>query len=134
MNDAPCHEIAKHLDAESVAVLGASSGWGLYAQREPATPNDVVTVYDTGGSAPALFDEDLRLPTIQVRVRSDNYDSAYGKQKEIFDVLTTIKGQDIEGSHYIGVWMTSDVLSLGPDDNGRYILTANYQIERGPIS
>lgn len=128
--NAVSHEIATKLDAEGVGVLGATTGWRIQANREPTEPDDVLTVYDTGGSAPALFDEELRTPSIQIRTRSHDYDAAYGKQQEAFGVLNAIVNETIEGFRYLGVWMTSDIIAIGRDENDRFLLTSNYQVER----
>ena len=126
----PSHAIAIHLDANGVGTLGATSGWRLAANVEEATPDDAITVYDTGGSAPVLFDEQLTAPTIQVRTRSHDYAGAYDKQREAFGVLNAIINQVIDGNRYLGAWLTSDIIHIGRDENDRHLLTANYQIER----
>lgn len=128
--NAVSHAIATKLNTEGVGVLGATSGWRIQANREPTEPDDVLTVYDTGGSAPALFDEELRAPSIQIRTRSHDYDAAYGKQQEAFAVLNAIVNETIEGFRYLGVWMTSDIIAIGRDENDRFLLTSNYQVER----
>lgn len=130
---APSHDIAIYLDAQGLGDLGASDGWRLAANVEASTPDDAITVYDTGGSAPVLFDEGLKAPTIQVRVRSYDYAGAYTKQEEAFDALTAIKGKDLGNHRYVGVWLTSDIIHAGRDENDRHILTANYQVERHTI-
>lgn len=129
---APSHELAIYLDAQGVGTLGGTTGWRLQANLEPSTPDQVITLYDTGGSAPRLYDDELRQPTIQVRVRGNNYADAYAKQEEVFDILNAIINQDIEDHFYVGVWMQTDIIQIGPDDNNRPRLTANYSIEREP--
>ena len=123
----PAHELALYLESEGVGTFAQD----IHVSREPAAPDNVVTIYDTGGSAPANYDIELRQPTIQVRVRNTSYPNAVAKQEEIFAILNAIKTQVIEGSTYLGVWMTTDILSIGRDDNDRHLLTANYQVQRG---
>lgn len=123
----PAHELALYLQSEGVGTFGQD----IHVSREPVSPGNVVTLYDTGGSAPANYDIELRQPTIQVRVRDVSYPAAQAKQEQIFGILNDIKTQAIEGSTYLGVWMTTDILSIGRDDNDRHLLTANYQVQRG---
>ena len=125
---APSHELAQYFDDQGAATLGVD----LFTNDEPTAPDDVMTIYDTAGSAPVLFDEKLRDLGIQVRSRAGNYADAYQMQEDAFDILNAIKGQVIGGHRYIGVWMTSDVTNVGADDNDRSILTSNFRIERHP--
>ena len=123
----PAHELALYLEAEGVGTFAED----IHVSREPASPDNVVTLYDTGGSAPANYDIELRQPTIQVRVRHTSYTDAVAKQEEIFEILNAIKTQVIGANTYLGAWMTTDILSIGRDDNDRHLLTANYQVQRG---
>lgn len=127
---APSHDIASHLASNGVGTLGATSGWRVNANVEASTPDDVVTVYDTGGQQPVQYDDDLRSPTVQVRTRSHDYDAAYDKQQDVFALLNAIQGVQIDDYHYVGVWLTSDILAPGRDENNRHILTSNYRVER----
>lgn len=103
-----------------------------YIGEEPATPNDVVTIYDTGGGEP-FADIELYEPSIQVRVRNLKYADAYALQQEIRKALIVPTDFEINGTHYIGVWNMGDIISLGKDQNNRAVFTANYRIERQPL-
>ena len=126
---APSHELAQHLADQGAGALGTD----LFANQEPATPDNVMTVYDTGGQAPVLFDEELRAPTIMIRTRSYDYAEAYARQEAAWAVLNAVRGGTINQHRYIGVWLVSDIIAPGRDDNDRHILTANYQVERHPV-
>jgi len=43
------------LEANSVGVFGASSGWGIYIGFEPESPDTTITLYDTGGNNPFYY-------------------------------------------------------------------------------
>lgn len=131
---APSHEIATYLDEQSVGDLGGSSGWSIYTNTEPKSPDTTITVYDTAASAPVLYDEELRDTQIQIRVRANTYAAAFAKQNNIYKILNEVINQNIGASFYLGIWMTSDIISLGRDENERSILTSNYQILRGDIT
>lgn len=118
----PALDIANRIESLSIELL-------CYTNEEPASPNNCVTIYDTGGSDPALPGE-LFLPTIQVRVRDLIYSDAYAKQEQIMLALCVPTEFEINGARYVGVWQQGDITSIGRDENNRYILTANYRIER----
>lgn len=129
-------DIAEYLATVGIGTLaGASnSGFGIYIGREPETPNDVITVFDTGGQE-AFADIELYTPTILVRVRADDYEDAYEKHGEIRDALIIPTARYLGVNHetrYIGIWMASDIFTLGRDGNDRILMTANYRIQRQP--
>ncbi len=100
-----------------------------YVSEEPAEPNNCVTIYDTGGSDPILVGE-FFAPTIQIRVRNLVYQDAYAKQLSMIEALCIPEEFEINGSRYVGVWQQGDIISLGRDENNRYLLTCNFRIER----
>ncbi len=128
--NAPAREIAAILDNAGLGVLGALTGWGIYAFREPDEPDTVITVYDTGGFG--LFNEpdnNLVHPTFQVRVRSFTYDDAYVKQVAVRDTLMDSPlPVAITDGVVVGAWATTGVLSLGPDEKERHRLVSNYRL------
>lgn len=121
------YEVALFLASQGVGTLGGDTGWCIGVGREPITPETAVTVYDTGGEDPDTDEQDLLRPTFQVRVRSSSYLNAYDKQEEIRDLLLPPSRFVMGSSLYVGVWMSSDVLSIGQDDNDRHLLVANYR-------
>jgi hypothetical protein len=120
--NSPALDIANFLEAENIETL-------CYVNEEPASPNDCVTVYDTGGSDPMVVD-DVYSPTIQVRVRNLDSQLAYSKQYEIRDLLVAAKNQIINSTDYVSMWLQGDIISIGRDENNRYILTSNYRLMR----
>jgi len=103
-----------------------------FVGEEPAAPNNVVTIYDTGGGSP--FSEiELFNPTIQVRTRAVKYQDAYDLQLEIMRALINPVSFEINGTKYIGVWAQSDIISIGKDANNRSVFTSNFNIERQPL-
>jgi hypothetical protein len=128
--NSPAKDIADKLQALVIGTFGTN----IFVSEEPKNPNDCVTIYDTGGSGDAAFaDIELYQPTIQVRVRNKTYPLAYAKQEQIRDALIIPITFTINSAVYLGIWLQSDIISLGRDDNNRYILTANYRIERQPV-
>lgn len=124
--NSPAHDIALYLAAQSIGTLPWTSGWAVSVALEPVSPDNAVTVYDTGGQEPDTDELDLKRPTFQVRVRSKSYQDAYDKQVEIRDLLILQMPISAQDSDFVGIMMTSDVLAIGRDDNNRHILVANY--------
>lgn len=127
-------EIMQYLADNGVGAIAATSGWSLGVSREIERPDTAITLYDTGGGEPNP-DIELYESTFQVRVRGRDYLAAYDKQQEIRDllILPTVRQLGENGlTRYIGIWMQSDILNIGRDDNDRILLTANYRVQRQP--
>lgn len=126
MNSA-AQDVAIYLVAGGASpARGGNSAWSSHVAAEPAAPDSVVTVYDTGGQDPDTEQLDMERPTFQVRVRSASYDDAYQKQREIRDLLIYDAPIDMTTSRFIGISMTTDILSIGRDDLSRHVLVVNY--------
>lgn len=106
-----------------------TQSWRIAVSEEPAEPNNTITVYDTGGNPPIQTDVNLREPTIQVRVRGGHYPTAIEMQNKIHGFLSVDNvGHITSGMRIVGVWLQSDIMSIGRDDNNRHITTANYRV------
>jgi hypothetical protein len=123
----PAHDLALHLAGLGIGTFGADSGWSINVSTEPAEPDTVITLYDTGGDEPDTDELDLLRPTFQVRVRGDDYPVVYSKQEAIRDALILPGRIETADSVFLGIFMTSDILAIGRDDNDRHLLTANYR-------
>jgi hypothetical protein len=130
----PAHDIALHIAGAGLGTFGGASGWAISVGTEPASPETTITVYDTGGEGPDTDQLDIERQTIQVRVRSAKesgaYQAAYDKQRAIRAVLINLSGVVMDGSRYLGIVMTSEILTIGRDDNDRFLMTANYRVIR----
>lgn len=124
----PAKDMADYLVAQGFGTFGGN----IFVSEEPTEPNESITVYDTGGSEPVNVDIDMYEPTIQVRVRSISYAAGFALQQEIREELVKPLFLVVNSYHYVGIWLQSDIISLGRDQNNRYILTANYRMMRQP--
>ena len=128
--NSPGHDIAVHLAANGVGTFNPSSASStIFVGTEPAKPDDCVTIYDTGGAEPDTVELDWFRPTFQVRVRDGSYVDAYNKQVTIRELLILSEIQ-FSGGRFVGVMMSSEIMSLGLDENKRYVLVANYRAIR----
>lgn len=130
--NSPAHDIALYLAECGLGAFAGAAAWSIAVSREPENPPEAITVYDTSGGPP-MPDIALRQPTIQIRVRGAGYEAAHAKAEAVFDVLTRETTREIGGHRYIGIWATSDIGSIGRDDNERHLLTMNFRIERQPL-
>lgn len=120
----PAHKIATHLDSDGFGTIGSDSGTTISVSREPSSPDEAITIYDTGGLSPDTDTEDFLVRTIQIRLRTNNYNSGYVIMENIRDNLLAEK--DIVSVNQI--FMDGDILFIGRDDNDRFLLTANYRL------
>ncbi len=132
---APSVDFKDLLSTAGVGTWQATTGWALAVSREPATPDQVVTIYDTGGQDPNakwLLDN----PTVQVRVRGspNDYPATYAKAIAVKDALLGLTPQTLDSIDYVGVWMVGDVIFIGYDELQRPRFTTNWQITREPAS
>mgnify|MGYP003147214508 CR=1 FL=1 len=123
------------VDISAILALSSSAtslteGTDLFVSREPTRPDAVVSIFDTGGFEPASSTERNDFPTIQVRVRSTTYTLAYSTMETIKGVLHKFKNTTINSTLYQGIWASSDIISLGYDENDRPTLTLNFRIHR----
>lgn len=121
----PAYDIAQYLASQGVGVFGGSSAWSINVSREPASPDDCITLYDTGGAGLDTDDRDIDRVSFQVRVRSFDYLSARAMQVAIRDLLLIDPGVAAGGNLYT-ISQESNIMHIGRDENDRQILTANY--------
>lgn len=124
-NSSPALEITEYLQTQGEGTIGATSGWALSTGMEPDAPDNAITVYDTGGQAPDNDDQSIERYTVQVRIRSYGYSSAYAK-------LQSIKSTLIAASFgsFVAVWAQSEPGLIGKDDNDRFLFTINFEAMR----
>lgn len=127
--NSPAYDIAQ--------ILAGISGMGIFGTdiftgHEPSSPDNCITIYDTGGFAPDVA-EDYQRPTIQIRVRNKAYNVGYGV---IYAIKKELHGTSRQegGVNYTGIWVMSDIIPLGYDSNLREIFTCNFRIHRTPAT
>lgn len=122
------HDIVEFLAAQGEGAIGGGSQWSLHLGREPDTPDETVTVYDTGGGL-ADPDNGVYQPSIQVRVRHNDYRTAADKAEAIRDTLiASATGFTANGVKYLGAWALSDPTGLGYDEHDRARVVINFDL------
>lgn len=112
-----------------VGRFGVAEPWGLFVSKEPAAPDNVITVYDVSGADP-FPDGDLEYPALQVRVRSNDYREGYAKARQIRNELIKPTHYELYGVEYVGIWQRGSVEFLMYDDNERAIFVINFNVIR----
>lgn len=113
---------------------GSEAGIGTFEQtlfisREPTSPDNCITVYDTGGFDPEVG-YDYQRPTVQVRCRNKSYEAGWTLLDEVKSILHGLNNEVVGGARYIGIWTMSDITCIGYDTNNRALFTINFRIHR----
>ena len=123
----PADDIKTVLENNGVATFATD----LFISKEPTSPDNCITLYDTGGyEANPKWSMDE--PTVMARIRNNSYPDGYAKCEEIKDALLGLPKQAINSTTYVGVWMEGEINFIEYDDNGRAIFTMNFRIVREP--
>ena len=123
------YDLAQLLDDEEFGTLWATSGWSIHVGQEPANPNTVITLYDTGGSEPH-YSEEWENPHVQIRVRGDTgagYTTAMDKIQAIKRYLVFGGSVSWDGQKYL-CWTIGDVMWIKHDENGRPVFVCNFRL------
>lgn len=120
--------MARLLEANGLGTFAGTTSWAIAVAMEPEKPVKMITLYDTGGQGPDTAEMDLDRCEFQVRVRALNYVEAFVKMRAVRSfLLSAIPITTVEQVAYKGIYVTSDILSVGKDDNDRFILTCNFR-------
>lgn len=118
---------------ESEFDLGLRFGSNLFVGREPTTPNEVVTLYDTGGLPPMQTltkGENYYYDSFQVRVRAESYLRAYEIIDSIMNFLHGTTQQTINTTLYSIITCSNGPALLEWDENNRVLFICNFTTQR----
>ena len=119
------------LEAESS--LGLVLNTNLFIGREPVTPTDSVTIFDTPGRPPLLTlnkSEILEYPSIQIRVRNNDYLVGWGLANDIKAALHGKSQETWNGTVYVLIECVNTPFLLGWDRGGAAWFVINFDIQR----
>jgi len=126
------------LVAGGAGTFAGTSGWSIYINDEPTTPDTVITIYDAGGSKPQPFADHTLYPVedveIQLRVRARAFLTVCTKLETCINILEGAgRFDDTEGSdsvHYLMLKRSGAPIPLGKDEDERFIITQNFRVLR----
>lgn len=125
-------EIGTYLQNAGVGTLGKS----LFRSPEfPTTAEDTATaIIESGGFRPGyVHDRDgpsYDRPSFQLLHRAKDLAVARAKAELAWKALGLIKNRSIEGWRYLRVTPVQSPFGIGKDENGRELVSCNYDVIR----
>lgn len=135
----PVAEDIKDIMVDSNLAIGdfaATTGWSIHVTDMPDddnTPDTCIAVLDTGGPGPdPVPANNIGNPTFQVIVRGAKmgYQDAWDKAREILVGLHGKANESWNGTRYIQILATSDIIPLGYDESRRPLFSINFSVMR----
>jgi hypothetical protein len=118
----------------SESSLGLEFADNLFIGKEPVTPKNVVTIFDTYGRPPQLTLEgqgaNYYYPSVQIRVRNSNYRTGWNLINSIMSVLHGRANETWNGTLYTVIYCSSGPALLDWDDNGLVRFIINFNLQR----
>lgn len=116
--------------------FGGAGNWAVYVSKQPDTPNQCITIYNSGGLEPNprwLLD----FPSVQVRVRGGIGDgeNAWIKAKEVRDRLLGKQSYTASnGDRIVHINGIGDIALTGYDDQHRPEYVFNLRLITEPTA
>jgi len=124
-------DIKDILEADSS--LGLTFADNLYIGREPETPDNTVTIFDTPGDPPDFtYNNTVKYyrPAIQIRVRNNNYQNGWSLIDEIKLSLHGRINEVWNGTKYTQIRCFMEPMLLDWDENNRVRFVTTFNIQR----
>lgn len=125
----PAWDIASFLDDQGLGTIGTD----ISVNTESDEPDEFITCFDTGGFDPDGA-VDISNPTVMIHVRgkSDDFHATYEKARLVKNTLHRQHDIEINGSRYLQILVTGDILDLGRDKHKRPKFSINLLLMRTP--
>jgi len=138
-------DVATYLDAQSASFTKLSGSVGnltkAFMPDDSPAPDTIVTVYETGGIAPThVFSTGAGVarafenPRLQVIARSSRYATARNLAETAFTILDGFAGgtsiTTAATPLYMDITAVQSPFSLGRDENGRYLVSVNFDVRK----
>jgi hypothetical protein len=124
-------DIVALLSAESV--LGVTFAENIFVGKEPALPDDCITVFDTPGRPPGVVlsgSSNYFSPSCQIRVRSVNYENGWSLINQIKNILHGRNNEIWNNTLYLSIICVQEPFLLDWDVRNRVRLISTFNIER----
>lgn len=120
---------------EAESSLGLEFKENLFIGREPETPSNTVTIFDTPGQQPQLnFDrtEKYYYESFQIRVRNQSYEIGWEMAKNIENTLHGLGNFTIDGgsTYYSLISCSLPTAFLEWDNNNRVKFVISFNVQR----
>ena len=113
--------------------LGLLFANNLFVNKEPLSPDNVVTIYSTSGSPTELtYDKTtIKNDNTQIRVRNINPQTGWRLAIDIHNLLNGMSNVDLPDSGYLlNLLCISGPFQLTFDEKDRIILIINFEVKR----
>lgn len=127
---------AKVIAALLKATPGFATGWSVFYSNEPDTPDNCVTVFDTGADREdrQMDGTEVVHPTVQVRVRASDYDTGWAKGEAVQTVMQAVRNTAVAvGAGSVTVkaahrYIPLTFLGRDPNQNRRQLFVVNFKL------
>ena len=129
--NATSQDVKDMLEADSA--LGLVFATNLFIGREPTTPDECATIFDTSGLPNQVtlgMEGNYYYPSIQIRVRSNDFRDGWDLIQEIMISLHGRGQETWNGTLYSIIKHTSGPALLDWDDNNRVRFIVNFDLQR----
>jgi hypothetical protein len=130
----PADDIKDMILADSSLDLAFASS--LFVNKEPAKPDNTVTIFDTPGFPPYMGFTDVgyEYPSIQIRVRNRSQEDGWNLINEIYLLLHGRAHETWNNAIYESIRASGSIALLDWDDNGRVRFIINFNIQRKQVA
>jgi len=114
-------DLATYAQTNSIGTIGST----LFEGHMPATPDNCVCIYETGGLE---LDRDIPVeePTFQVLIRNKTYAGARAKAASVVTAFQAVRNQTLTATYFYYIFAQQSPYSLGRDENERAEITVNF--------
>lgn len=131
--NSPSVDIKDMLEGESFLEL--TLGTNLFISREPAEPDNCVTIFDTGGNPQMRLDSDTETThyeyqNVNIRVRNETYLAGWSLANSIMNQLHGRAQETWNDTLYTAIQCVSGPAAIGWDENNRILITLNFRLQR----
>ena len=120
-------------DIKDLLVAGGFGSYAtnLFLNKEPVSPDNVITIYTTGGSNVSTLDlRTIRQDTAQIRVRNIAPTSGWELIELIRSYLQPLNNFTVNGSFIRSIDIMSGPEQIKFDEKDRIILVLNIKVNR----
>jgi len=115
------------------STLGLTFASNLFIGRNPKSPDNTVTIFDTEGFAPEpTLDKDVMLynSSVMLHIRNNKYEVGLTLAHNIMDHLHSRAQEEWNGTLYTAIRAAGEPALLSWDDNERAIFSINFNMKR----
>lgn len=95
--------------------------------KQPDTPVAVITILDTGGTAPDMDLGVVHEPTFQLLIRGADYEACRTIADDCRAALHGKIAVAAEGVHFLNIGLLAEPGSLGDNERGEHEFSANFK-------